>query len=119
MASKPNPVGEICDPTSDRAIVSPEANAAGALFLREEKEKMARRRYQKPQPKQHGKHWTIVVTEDYLHDGQPKRRQKRIRLAPLNTKWRTVLRLRDEKIKPLNQAVLAFGSALAFTTFVQ
>jgi hypothetical protein len=57
--------------------------------------------------------------EDYLPDGQPKRRQKRIRLAPLDTKWRTVLRLRDEKIKPLNQGLLAWGSATDFTTFVQ
>jgi integrase len=98
--------------------VTCEANAASALFL-EEREKMARRRYQKPEPKRHGKHWTIIVTEDYLDGGQPKRRQKRIRLAPLDTKWRTVLRLRDEKLKPLNQGMLAWGSATDFTTFVQ
>ncbi len=62
---------------------------------------MALRRYQEPVPKKHGKHWTIVVTEDYLDGGQPKRRQKRVRLAALDTKWRKVLRLRDEYIKPL------------------
>jgi len=98
--------------------VTGEAIAASALFF-EEREKMARRRYQEPVPKKHGKHWTIVVMEDYLQDGQPKRRQKRIRLAPLETKWRTVLRLRDEKIKPLNQGMLAWGSATDFNTFVQ
>jgi len=80
---------------------------------------MARRRYQEPEPKQHGKHWTIGVTEDYLQNGQPKRWQKRIRLAPVNTKWRTVLRLRDEKIKPLNQGLQACGSATPFTSVVQ
>ena len=99
--------------------LTPEANAADALSLREEREKMARRRYQEPTPKQHGKHWTIVVTEDFFQDGQPKRRQKRIRLAPLGTKWRTVLRLRDEQIKPLNQGMLAFGSATDLNTFVR
>jgi integrase len=110
------------DDVSDRVerdTVTSEANAASALFLREEREKMARRRYQEPVPRQHGKHWTIVVTEDCFQDGQPKRRQKRIRLAPLKTKWRTVLRLRDEKVKPLNDGLLAFGSATNFTTFVQ
>jgi integrase len=101
-----------------RDTVIGEANAASALFL-EEREKMARRRYQEPVPKKHGKHWTIVVMEDYLKDGQPKRRQKRIRLAPLSTKWRTVLRLRDERIKPLNQGMLAFGSATDLNTFVR
>ncbi|SRR5713101_1109723 len=104
------------DPTCDS--VSDEANAASALS-QEERENMARRRYQKPVPKQHGKHWTIIVTEDYLQDGQPKRRQKRVRLAPLETKWRQVLRLRDEYIKPLNQGMLAWGSATDFRTFVQ
>jgi integrase len=104
-------------PSAESVNLLPEANAASAL--REESEKMARRRYQEPVPKQHGKHWTIIVTEDYLQDGQPKRRQKRIRLAPLGTKWRTVLRLRDERVKPLNQGLLAFGSATDFNTFVQ
>jgi hypothetical protein len=98
--------------------VTSEANAAIALSQKE-RVNMARRRYQKPVPMQHGKHWTIIVTEDYLQDGQPKRRQKRVRLAPLETKWRTVLRLRDEKIKPLNQGMLAWGSATDFNTFVQ
>jgi hypothetical protein len=108
----------VSDPIECDTVAS-EANAASALFLREEREKMARRRYQEPVPRQHGKHWTIVVTEDSFQDGQPKRRQKRIRLAPLSTKWRTVLRLRDEKIKPLNQGLQAFGSATTFATFVQ
>ena len=101
-----------------RDTVAIEANAAIALS-QEERESMARRRYQDPVPKQHGKHWTIIVIEDYLDGGQPKRRQKRIRLAPLSTPWRTVLRLRDEKIKPLNQGMLAWGSATDFKSFVQ
>jgi integrase len=107
-------------PISGDATVSAEANAStGALSEREEREKMVLRRYQKPTPKQHGKHWTIVVTEDFLQDGKPKRRQRRIRLAPLDTKWRKVLRLRDEYIQPLNQGMLAWGSATNFNTFVQ
>jgi integrase len=105
--------------SAESGNVASEANAADPLSSREEREKMARRRYQEPTPKQHGKHWTIIVVEDYLQDGKPKRRQRRIRLAPLETKWRTVLRLRDERVKPLNQGMLAFGSATDFNTFVQ
>ena len=104
---------------TDADNISGEANAASALSQQEERESVALRRYQKPEPKQHGKHWTIIVTEDYLQDGQPQRRQKRVRLAPLETKWRQVLRLRDEYVKPLNQGMLAWGSATDFKTFVQ
>jgi integrase len=99
--------------------ISAEADAASALSQQEERESVALRRYQKPEPKKHGKHWTIIVTEDYLQDGRPQRRQKRVRLAPLETKWRQVLRLRDEYVKPLNQGMLAWGSATDFKTFVQ
>jgi len=80
---------------------------------------MALRRYQAPEPKRHGKHWTIVVWEDHFQDGQLKRRQRRIRLASLDTPFRKVLRLRDERLKPVNQGMLAFGSATTFRNFVQ
>lgn len=90
-------------------IVAPEAIAESALSKREERERMALRRYQKPEPKKHGKHWTIVVMEECLQDGKPKRRQRRIRLAPLDTGWRKVLRLRDEYVKPLNEGLYGLG----------
>ena len=70
---------------------------------------MALRRYQAPEPKRHGKHWTIVVWEDHLQDGQLKRRQRRIRLAPLDTPLRKVLRLRDER---LSRVIHADGEEL-------
>jgi integrase len=108
----------ISNPEPD--TVAAEANATSALVeQRQESEKMARRRYQDPEPKRHGKHWTIVVWEDYLQDGKLKRRQRRIRLAPLKTRWRDVLRLRDERLKPVNQGMLAYGSATTFEQFVR
>jgi len=101
------------------SMLASEANAGALVAQRQEREKMVARRYQEPEPKRHGKHWTIVVWEDPLPDGQLKRRQRRIRLAPLDTPWRKVLRLRDERLKPVNQGMLAFGSATNFGNFVE
>jgi hypothetical protein len=82
-------------------------------------ERMARRRHHEPQPKKHGNYWTIVVWKDEFHDGKPQRRQVRVRLAPLDTKWREILRLKDEYIRPLNQGLIAIGSATNFSNYVQ
>jgi integrase len=111
----------VSDPihSPESASVAAEANASALVAERQEREKMALRRYQEPEPKRHGKHWTIVVWEDNFQDGQLKRRQRRIRLAPLDTPWRKVLRLRDERLKPVNQGLLAFGSSTTFGNFVQ
>jgi integrase len=80
---------------------------------------MARRRHQDPQPRKHGNYWTIVVWKDEIQNGKPKRRQIRIRLAPLETKWRELLRLKDELLRPLNQGLISIGSATNFRTFVR
>lgn len=80
---------------------------------------MARRRHQDPQPKKHGNHWTIIVWKDEFRDGKLQRRQVRVRLAPLNTKWRQVLKLKDEYLRPLNQGLISMGSATNFRNFVE
>jgi hypothetical protein len=105
---------------SERRIVSAKANT-GALLTspREEMERMARRRHQDPQPKKHGNYWTIVVWKDEFQDGKLQRRQVRVRLAPFETKWREVLRLKDEYLRPLNQGLISIGSATNFRNFVQ
>jgi integrase len=89
------------------------------LTSREEMERMARRRHQSPKPKKHGDYWTIVIWKDDFRDGKPKRRQVRVRLAPLNARWRDVLRLRDEYIKAQNHGVISIGSATNFRNYVQ
>ncbi len=80
---------------------------------------MARRRHQDPEPKKHGNYWTIVVWKDEFQDGKPQRRQVRVRLAPLETKWRDVLRLKDEYLRPLNQGLISIGSATNFRKYVE
>jgi integrase len=82
-------------------------------------ERMARRRHQDPEPKKHGNYWTIVVWKDEFQDGKPQRRQVRVRLAPLETKWRDVLRLKDEYLRPLNQGLVSIGSATNFRKYVE
>jgi integrase len=82
-------------------------------------ERMARRRHQDPEPKKHGSYWTIVVWKDEFQDGKPQRRQVRVRLAPLETKWRDVLRLKDEYLRPLNQGLVSIGSATNFRKYVE
>ena len=80
---------------------------------------MARRRHQNPEPKKHGNYWTLVVWKDEFQNGKLERRQLRVRLAPLETKWREVLRLRDQYLRPLNQGLIAIGSATNFRNFVE
>jgi len=78
------------------------------------------RRYQKPKPKRHGKFWTIVLAEDTFDgEGKLERRQKRIRLAPIETDFKTVQLLRDEAVKPLNLDLVGQCSATTFATFVR
>jgi len=110
-------ISAIC--TAERAKLPP-ANISVVLTSRgEEMERMARRRHQNPEPKKHGNHWTIVVWKDDFQHGKPQRRQVRVRLAPLDTKWRDVLRLRDEYLRPLNQGIISIGSATNFRKYVE
>jgi integrase len=78
-----------------------------------------RRRHQEPRPRKHGNHWTIVVWKDEFQNGKLQRRQVRVRLAPLETKWREVLRLKDEYLRPLNQGLISIGSATNFRKYVE
>ena len=101
--------------------ISLQANT-GALFTfpsREEMEKKMRCRHQDPKPRKHGNYWTIVIWKDEFQNGKLHRRQVRLRLAPLKTKWREVLRLKDEYLQPLNQGLVSFGSAINFRNYVQ
>lgn len=85
---------------------------------------MRGRRYQSPTPKEHGKFWTIIVWEDCFQSGNRKRRQRRIRLAPIETDgrkigFREVLRLRDERLKRLDEEQVDLGSATNLAQFVK
>ncbi|MGA3315462.1 MAG: site-specific integrase [Candidatus Korobacteraceae bacterium] len=80
---------------------------------------MARRRYQNPAPWVEGNWWYIKVRQDDIVNGERKRVQKRVRLAPATAKLREVQKLRDEHLRPMNQGLQTVGSATAFATYVQ
>jgi integrase len=86
--------------------------------LLREAEAMSKRRHQLPTPQPHGNFWTILVRVDEFKDGKPSRRLRRVRLAPLDKPERTVLKLRDEYMRPLNNTFSGVGSATNFKEFV-
>ena len=82
-------------------------------------EKMARRRYQKPAPKKRGEQWTLLVREDYVTNGQRKRKVKRITLGPAKLTRADAERLRDDYLAGINNASVGIGGACLFRDFVQ
>ncbi len=80
---------------------------------------MARRRYQKPAPKRRGKQWTILVREDEEHNGERKRKVRRIPLGPATLTKAEAERLRDDYLATLNQPSVGIGGAILFRDFVR
>ena len=80
---------------------------------------MARRRYQDPEPWVDGNWWHIKIRQDDIVNGQQKRVQKRVRLAPATAKLREVQKMKAEYLRPMNQGLQTVGSATAFATYVQ
>ena len=80
---------------------------------------MARRRYQKPSPKRRGEQWTLLVREDYVSNGQRKRKVKRITLGPATLTKADAERLRDDYLSGINNASVGIGGACMFRDFVQ
>jgi hypothetical protein len=55
------------------------------LPSREEIEKVARRRYQNPEPFVEGRFWWVLIRQDDVVNGKRTRRKKRVKLAPAET----------------------------------
>jgi len=80
---------------------------------------MARRRYQKPAPKRRGEQWSLLVREDYVINGQRKRKVKRITLGPAKLTKADAERLRDDYLAGINNPSVGIGGACLFRDFVQ
>jgi integrase len=89
-----------------------------AAPLREELEKMARRRYQNPKPFQEGAFWWILCWQDEFVSGVRIRKRKRIKLAPATMPVREAKKVAAEHINPLNQGLVTLGSATNFQLYV-
>jgi hypothetical protein len=99
-------------PHSDRGILLAEANTGNPL--KEDFERMARRRFQDPKPRRRGNWWTIQVRQDVFVDGKLQRSNKRVRLAPVAMTEREVRKVAAEYLRPLNQELQSVGSATNF-----
>ena len=79
---------------------------------------MANRRYQNPTPRVLGGWWVIDIRRDVWEDGKIRRKHTRKRLCEASVSERTVLKLRDEHLRPLNQGLQGVGAATNFTAYV-
>src|SRR5262249_33719626 len=89
-----------------------------AIPQKAELEKMARRRFQNPRPQKRGAWWTLRVYRDVFEEGERKRQQQRIRLAPATMPVREVQKVAAEYLRPMNQGLEAIGSATMFSAYV-
>jgi integrase len=99
-----------------RAIVLPEANSGAPLL--EGYERMARRRYQNPQPHRRGNWWELRVWRDGFSGGERTRRRAYVKLAPASTLEREAKKISAEYLRPLNQGLESLGSATNFAKYV-
>jgi integrase len=111
------PMGILVHPAPPHDIVAAEANPTGQLS--EDTEKMARRRFQNPQPKRVGKWWYLLLWLDLFLAGKRIRKRKRIRLAPATMPEREVKKIAAEYLRPLNQGLAPIGAAVGFGEYVE
>jgi integrase len=107
----------VLHPATPHDIVAAEANPTGQLS--EDTEKMARRRFQNPQPKRVGKWWYLLLWQDEFLAGKRIRKRKRIRLAPATVPEREVKKIAAEYLRPLNQGLAPIGAAVGFGEYVE
>ena len=119
IGAQVNCYGNVPVPTvkSDRAMVLNETAPGGPS--RETFEKMARRRFQDPKPFRSGRWWYILCWQDDFNEGQRVRVRKRIKLAPSKVPEREVKKIAAEMLRPMNQGLIAIGSATNFKEFVE
>ncbi len=107
----------ILAPLTGRVIVFPEANSS--LPLKGDFERMAKRRFQNPEPFREGNWWWIKPRRDEFVDGKLVRRQKRVKVAPATVGGREAKRIADELLRPMNQGLETIGSATQFGAYVK
>lgn len=80
---------------------------------------MARRRYQNPKPFIEGAWWYVRLWADAFVDGKAVRKLKRIKLAASDKPKRTVQRMVEEIVRPINQGLVTVGPAISFADYVK
>jgi integrase len=78
-------------------------------------ETMARRRFQSPKPFKEGQFWWLRVWDT---NSAGSRKRQRVKLARADMPVREVLKIAEEKLRPVNQGLALTGSAMKFGEFV-
>ena len=115
-ASRPNSVPVLQTPAG-RGIVLGETNRVEP-FLKDD-DKVARRRFQSPEPIKSGNFWYLLIREDAIENGRRVRKRKRVKLAPATMGEREVRKIAAEVLRPQNQGLITSGSAVTFGEFVE
>jgi integrase len=109
--------GQIDNAPANRGMILAEANFG--LPSVEELAKMARRRFQNPDPKREGKWWYLRVWQDTFAGGVSIRKRKRHKLAPAEISEREAKKMAAEFLGPMNQGLAPIGSATRFEDYVE
>ena len=106
-------------PRIHRLVLPLTTEANPVSQLSEDTEKMARRRFQNPEPKRLGRWWYLLLWQDEFLAGKRIRKRKRIRLAPATMPEREVKKIAAEFLRPLNQGLVPIGAAVGFEEYVE
>ena len=82
-------------------------------------EKVAKRRFQAPEPERSGRWWYVRYWDDVFEGGRLVRKRKRHQLAPATTGERQAKKMAAEFLRPLNQGLAPLGSAMLFSEYVE
>lgn len=94
------------------------AEASTAVPLKGDFERMARRRFQAPQPFRRGNWWCLQYWRDDFSNGKAGRKKAWAKLALASMPEREVKKIAAEFLRPLNQGLESIGSATNFTNYV-
>jgi integrase len=100
-----------------RGIVLSETNFGDPL--EGDFERMARRRFQNPNPFREGNWWWINPWQDVFREGRLTRKRKRMKVAPATLSEREARKIASELLRPMNQGLETIGSAMFFGAYVE
>lgn len=81
-------------------------------------QRIARRRFQSPQPVREKNFWYLFSWVDVVENGKLVRKRKREKLAPASMPAREVRKIAAERLRALNQGLESIGGATLFEDYI-
>ena len=94
------------------------AGTESRMPSRSEMEAMADKRFKNPKPRIHGNQWTIRVEQLEFINGEWQKKYQRIQLGPSTMSFVAAKKEAAERLRPLNQGLQPFGSAVGFKHYL-